>query len=83
MTAARTPNPPVAGHALVGEGRPHDETGRDISGMWGSTSGTGRAKCRCGALSDVLDSSPKRRVWHREHKARLRAENGHPASTTP
>lgn len=73
MSTPRVPNPPITGHGLVGEGRAHDENGRDLSGMWSSTSGTGRAKCRCGALSEVLDSSPKRKAWHREHKAQLRS----------
>ena len=39
----------------------------------GYMGGTGRAKCRCGALSDILHSSKERKAWHREHKAGVRA----------
>lgn len=60
----------LAGHELISEGAPYDAKGRPAypvrSGY--STGGTGRGKCSCGALSDVLDSGAKRKGWHRGHK---------------
>lgn len=58
----------VTGHGLVAEGAPHDDAGRRISGIRAATSGPGRGRCQCGALSDTLESTAARRSWHREHK---------------
>lgn len=63
---------PLTGHGLSSEGGPFDEFGRSIS-LW-RNGGTGRAKCECDALSEVLDSKTKRQEWHRQHKAAVRAE---------
>ena len=59
----------IPGHGLAGEGAAHDDQGRRINGH---TGGTGRAKCSCGEMSDVLPSGYKRKAWHREHKATTR-----------
>lgn len=56
----------VPGHTLAFEGAPHtDEGHRD--GRWGAA-GSGRAKCSCGDLSDVLSTTRARKQWHRDHK---------------
>lgn len=70
-------NTRVQGHTLVWEGAPHDADGRRIRrGNWGDgKSGTGRAKCSCGALSDELPSKGARQRWHREHKESLTESN--------
>lgn len=62
----------VTGHALVSEGAPHDINGCRLG--WQGTFGRGRAKCSCGALSDVLPSGYQRKRWHREHKAEVLAD---------
>lgn len=57
-------------HGLCNEGSPHDDNGqRILVGLVATTGGLGRAKCTCGALSEVLASAARRRVWHRQHKA--------------
>jgi hypothetical protein len=56
----------LAGHALLHEGAAHDYVGLRI--VYGDRS-TGRAKCECGAMSEVLPSGAARRRWHAEiHK---------------
>jgi len=69
------PAPVVRGHGLMYEGAPHDALGRRISKSWlkGGVSGTGRAKCACGALSTSLPSAYKRKEWHRDHRRSLAA----------
>lgn len=69
-----TPNPPIKGHALAGQGAPHDAQGHRIPGKswYGSVAGPGHAKCQCGAISPHLSGPSKRRDWHREHKSALR-----------
>jgi len=69
----RLPAPVVRGHGLMYEGAPHDALGRRISKSWlkGGVSGTGRAKCACGALSASLPSAYKRKEWHRDHRRSL------------
>jgi hypothetical protein len=57
----------VTGHTLRFEGAAYDDHGRRITG--GTTAGTGRGRCSCGTLSEVLDSANQRRAWHRQHKA--------------
>lgn len=63
---------PIKGHRLMHEGAPHDENGERLNPLgarWGpSASGEGRAKCECGAMSEVLPSRNKRAQWHRDHK---------------
>jgi len=56
----------IVGHGLQHEGAPHDTAGRSMARYQGRK---GRAKCRCGTLSDVLSSNGARKRWHREHKA--------------
>lgn len=64
----RTPTP--TGHGLMHEGAPHDAAGRlrPSQGWYVRSSGRGRAKCRCGALSEVLESGAARKRWHVQHK---------------
>lgn len=69
----------VGGHGLRGEGAPFtrqgccsDEqqpmrTGRLLM----STGGEGHGLCECGAQSEHLGSSTRRKAWHREHKAEV------------
>lgn len=71
--AVRTHTP--RGHGLAHEGAPHDAAGRLRSARYPGTSGIGRAKCVCGALSDELDSGAARKRWHKEHKAEIAAQN--------
>lgn len=57
----------IKGHALVREGAAFDMHG--MPAWHGTTAGTGRAMCECGALSEELPSGAARRQWHRrEHK---------------
>lgn len=65
------PAPVVRGHGLMYEGAPHDASGRKIIKHYGGVSGTGRAKCACGALSPSLPSAYKRKEWHRDHRRGL------------
>jgi hypothetical protein len=65
----------LAGHTLIGEGAPHTSTGVRVLRSWGGTYGTGHGKCSCGALSEELPSSTKRKAWHRAHKEDVRASN--------
>ena len=65
----------MKGHALIGEGAPHDDNGNRFPRLWGGTNGDGRAKCSCGELSPVLGSGIQRKRWHRDHKERLRKES--------
>ena len=68
------PSPRVTGHGLAHEGAPHDDNGNRIGtrSPWGiGTGGPGRARCACGALSDVLPSAPQRKAWHRHHKTEV------------
>lgn len=62
----------LTGHGLISEGAPHDDAGV-YSGGGGiiRTSGPGRAKCECGALSEYLPSANARKQWHRDHKAQI------------
>lgn len=63
----------LTGHELIFEGAPHDAQGRRIG--FSGTGGEGRGRCSCGALSEVLASSTKRRGWHRDvHKAEIRKQ---------
>lgn len=65
----------VSGHTLRSEGAPFDENGNHIypNGPRGGVSGTGRAKCSCGEVSEPLPSAYKRKAWHRGHKVEIRA----------
>lgn len=65
----------LAGHTLLWEGAAHDDGGQKVrSGYYSTKGGQGRGKCSCGDLSEVLDSANQRKQWHRDHKARIRAE---------
>lgn len=61
----------ISGHGLQREGAPHDARGHLISSR-GGVSGKGRAKCKCGELSEVLESGNERKHWHRVHKEEVR-----------
>jgi hypothetical protein len=63
----------VAGHGLMGEGAPYDDN-LMRRGWWASTGGEGRARCQCGAVSEVLSSASARKAWHRQHKAELSSQ---------
>lgn len=68
-------NQVVPGHSLVREGAPHRDDGRPNNEAYShGTGGTGCGKCTCGALSPVLNSGTKRKAWHRQHKADVRAQ---------
>ena len=66
IVRTRTPT----GHGLMNEGAPHDSAGRLSSSnrFMVRSSGVGRAKCRCGVVSDVLHSGAERKRWHVGHK---------------
>lgn len=68
----------LAGHELLSEGSPFVKEGRHshLAHSHYGTGGTGRGKCSCGALSEVLDSGTKRKAWHRGHKDEVRAGGG-------
>ena len=67
----------LPGHELVSEGAPFEADGRSsYPTRWmGGTGGTGRGKCSCGELSDVLYSGAKRKSWHRGHKDGIMASD--------
>jgi hypothetical protein len=60
-------NARVAGHTLRAEGAPFDEAG--AGPMYHYEGKVGRAKCSCGALSEMLPTNAARRRWHADHKA--------------
>jgi len=65
----------LTGHSLYREGAPCDENGLTIADKIGSyelRGGEGRGACSCGQVSNLLPSSYKRRLWHKEHKAEMR-----------
>lgn len=64
----------LAGHELQSEGAPYDSNGKLTNILYGGTSGVGRGKCSCGALSPDLDSGNQRKAWHRDHKDQIRKE---------
>lgn len=64
----------LSGHTLLGEGAAYNEHGSRIG--YQGTGGPGMAKCSCGALSPFVISGMKRKQWHRDHKAAIRAEAG-------
>lgn len=85
VTGAQQWRGPLAGHALQARGEAflatdcergrcatnlrgtvHQENGAD-----GSVSGAGHGLCECEALSPHVDTGVARRMWHREHKARI------------
>lgn len=55
-------------HALVHNGTPHDEVGYELTDPK-VTSGEGRAKCKCGWLSEELGSGAARREAFKRHVA--------------
>ena len=63
-------NTRLPGHELYSEGAPFDAKGRRVG--WMGTSGVGRGKCSCGAMSLELTSANKRKAWHRAHKDEIR-----------
>lgn len=57
----------IPGHTLRFEGWAYDQHGEPFSGR--NSPAEGRAKCSCGALSEVLPSTAARKRWHKEvHK---------------
>lgn len=72
--AAAVPSVRLSGHELLSEGAPFVKEGRHshLARSSYGTGGTGRGKCSCGALSEVLDSGTKRKAWHRGHKDEIR-----------
>lgn len=65
----------LRGHALTADGAALNADGRHTQVVgYGRprTSGTGYARCACGAMSpDPLPSLAARRAWHRNHKENL------------
>lgn len=61
----------LPGHTLVAEGAPHDNLGNRLEG---GLTGVGRAKCTCGGLSEMLNSTRARQQWHRDHKNQIRGD---------
>lgn len=55
-------------HALCYNGAPYDADGQLRHIDKRITSGSGRARCACGALSDVLPTGSARRAWFKDHK---------------
>lgn len=53
-------------HALVHNGTPHDEVGYELTDPK-VTAGEGRAKCKCGWLSEELPSGGARREAYKRH----------------
>jgi hypothetical protein len=82
MSGRANPDQPryVVGHGLQGEGAPFDGAGRRVYAT--NTSGKGRGKCACGALSAVLPSAGARRRWHVAHKATVLSAPGKPTLLT-
>lgn len=54
-------------HSLKYAGAPYDDQAQLISK---NTSGTGRALCSCGIISEPLPSGSARRAWFKDHKAK-------------
>ena len=65
---------PLAGHALVHEGRAHYADGSVVDGHGQGTSGQGHGKCQCGAISPKSGGRKYRRDWHAGHKTEVREE---------
>lgn len=65
----------VIGHTLAFEGAAHDEHGTRLHIHTGDT---GRGKCSCGTLSEVLPSGTARKAWHRAHKDDVAAKQSVP-----
>lgn len=68
----------VAGHALVRHRQERDRptvARFDESGtvQQPTPAGIGRAKCECGAMSEVVGGIDARRSWHTRHKEELAA----------
>jgi hypothetical protein len=61
----------LTGHRFEREGSAHDDNGDLLAGAWVRTSGPGRGRCECGALSESLPSGNARKAWHRDHKAQV------------
>lgn len=79
----RPPRNRLIGHALYREGAPCDDDGNSIATQvpgftkpYELRGGEGRASCSCGAVSEILPSSYKRRLWHRDHKDEIRQALG-------
>lgn len=67
----------LKGHGLQSEGKPFEDDGRGgtrRTELYGGPVGFGL--CSCSARSDVLGSNYERQVWHRGHKAEVRAAMG-------
>jgi hypothetical protein len=62
----------LAGHSLFGEGGPDTLEGEPLLLKYYS----GRGKCSCGAVSEILPSTTQRRAWHRQHKADVISKGG-------
>lgn len=62
----------VPGHALIAEGEPYYENGRQRF-LWRGDGGEGRALCECGELSEALPFGDARKRWHRQHKEEVKA----------
>ena len=72
MVTKKNAPPPIKGHALLREGRAYDSTGRPIfREAWDEASNGGYGKCECGALSEHLETTAARRLWHKRHKSDL------------
>jgi hypothetical protein len=62
----------VNGNRLAGHGLRHEGKTRDVFGSWASNA-AGPGRCSCGMWSPNLPNTAKRKQWHRDHKADLRA----------
>lgn len=65
-------NTRLAGHGLKSEGEPYERR----HGRWARaySRSRGRALCKCGETSAVLDTDAARKRWHRDvHKPEMRA----------
>lgn len=60
-------------HTLASEGAPYNDEGRRLYPITrDGIGGSGRGKCSCGLLSDILPSAARRQKWHRDHKAAIK-----------
>ena len=66
-----TENTRTRSHQLIGAGAAHDEDGDRL--FSNTTSGTGRALCSCGWLSDPVEFGRQRKTLHKAHAEQQKA----------
>ena len=76
-----TENTRTRNHQLIGAGAAHDEDGDRL--FSNTTSGTGRALCSCGWLSDPVEFGRQRKNLLKAHAASFAAESPPASAITP